>query len=119
VSSGEPSSTKPDLYVIARIIQVLKESGKMNRTALATSTSLAYDRLARYLEWMEARKFVRLDEEGAVVITDRGIETYDELVRWIMQYVGKLRFPKTLVERRNGERQGKEEDYDDGGKDEE
>lgn len=42
-------SSKPDLYVIARIIKTLKEKNSMNRTALATSTGLAYDKLVKYL----------------------------------------------------------------------
>lgn len=93
MNSGEPIS-KPDLYVLARIIKALKEQQKLNRTALATSTGLAYDRLVKYLEWMEAKEFVRLDSEGRIVLTEKGKATYDELVQWILQYVGKVRFPK-------------------------
>ena len=93
MSSGEPSS-KPDLYVIARIIKVLKEKNKMNRTALATSTGLAYDKLINYLVWMLERKFVEIDRDGNVKLTKEGTEAYDELVRWIMKYVGQLRFPR-------------------------
>jgi predicted transcriptional regulator len=93
LSSGEPSS-KPDLYVIARIIKVLKEKNRMNRTALATSTGLAYDKLINYLVWMLERKFVEIDGNGNVKLTKAGIDAYDELVRWIMKYVGQLRFPR-------------------------
>ena len=93
MSSGEPSS-KPDLYVIARIIKVLKEKNRMNRTALATSTGLAYDKLVKYLGWMSKRKFVEMDADGNVKLTKEGAEVYDELVRWIMKYVGQLRFPR-------------------------
>ena len=67
----------------------------MDRTALATSTGLAYDKLIRYLSWLEEREFVRIDEtDGYVLLTDRGVEAYDGLVKWIMDYVGCLRFPK-------------------------
>jgi predicted transcriptional regulator len=93
MNSGEPTS-KPDLYVIARIIKVLKEKNRMNRTALATSTGLAYDKLVNYLGWMSERKFVELDSDGNVKLTKEGTEAYDELVRWIMKYVGQLRFPR-------------------------
>ena len=51
-------SSKPDLYVIARIIKALKEKNKMNKTALATSTGLAYDKLVKYLAWLSERGFV-------------------------------------------------------------
>lgn len=93
MNSGEQSS-KPDLYVIARIIKALKEKDKMNKTALATSTGLAYDKLVKYLAWMTERGFIKVDENGLVVLTKEGIEAYDDLVHWIMKYVGQLKFPR-------------------------
>lgn len=93
MSYGEQSS-KPDLYVIARIIKALKEKNRMNKTALATSTGLAYDKLVKYLSWMQERKFVEIDENGFVVLTKAGSEAYDDLVQWIMKYVGQLKFPR-------------------------
>ncbi|HZW57665.1 MAG TPA: winged helix-turn-helix domain-containing protein [Nitrososphaerales archaeon] len=96
MSTGEQSrASRPDLYVVARIIKSLKEQNKMNRTALATSTGLAYDKLVKYLDWMQEKQFVRIEGDGGfVVLTERGLETYDGLVKWIMEYVGRLRFPK-------------------------
>jgi predicted transcriptional regulator len=91
LSSGEQSS-KLDLYVIARIIEALKEKKDLNRTALATVTGLSYDRLVRYLTWMSEKGFVRLDEEGVVHLTGEGSRAYDEFVRWILKYIGQLRF---------------------------
>ena len=93
VNSGEPIS-KPNLYVLARVIKVLKEKTRVKRTALATSTGLSYDRLIKYLDWMVVRGFVKVDSNGFVSLTKLGAETYEELVKWILQYVGKLRFPK-------------------------
>ena len=93
MNSGEPIS-KPDLYVLARIIKVLKERKSLNRTTLATSTGLSYDRLVKYLEWMSDKGFVELDSNGDVLLTKLGTETYDRLVNWILKYVGKVRFPK-------------------------
>jgi predicted transcriptional regulator len=93
MNSGEPIS-KPDLYVLARVIRVLKERGKTNKTALATSTGLSYDRLMKYLVWMANKGFIELDPSGDVVLTKLGASTYDQLVKWILMYVGKLRFPK-------------------------
>ncbi len=90
----EPSS-KLDLYVIARIIKALKEKNRrMNRTALATATSLSYDALVRYLAWMSERKFVEIDENGYVNLTKAGAKSYDEFVSWIMKYVGQLKFSR-------------------------
>jgi predicted transcriptional regulator len=91
LSSGEQSS-KLDLYVIARIIEALKEKKNLNRTALAMVTGLSYDRLVRYLTWMSEKGFVKLDEEGIVYLTDEGRRAYDELVQWILKYIGHLRF---------------------------
>ena len=93
MNSEEPIS-KPDLYVLARIIKTLKERKKLNRTVLATSTGLAYDRMARYLTWMQSKGFVEFDEAENVTLTPKGAETYDNLVKWILEYVGKVRFPK-------------------------
>jgi len=93
LKSGELSS-KPDLYVIARIIKALKEKNRMNKTALATSTGLAYDKLVKYLAWMSEKGFVVVDENSLIILTEEGSEAYDELVGWIMKYVGQLKFPR-------------------------
>lgn len=93
VNTGEPIS-KPDLYVLARIIKVLKERKKLNRTNLATYTGLSYDRFVKYLEWMNTKGFVEINSDGEVILTKLGEETYDRLVNWILKYVGKVRFPK-------------------------
>lgn len=66
----------------------------MNRTALATSTGLAYDKLVKYLAWMSEREFVRIDGDGFVTLTDAGARSYDELVQWILKHVGRLKFPR-------------------------
>ena len=93
VNTEEPIS-KPDLYVLARIIKVLKERKKLSRTALATCTGLSYDRFVKYLDWMASKGFVEINSDGEVLLTKLGVETYDRLVNWILQYVGKVRFPK-------------------------
>ena len=66
----------------------------MNRTALATSTGLAYDKLVKYLTWMSERDFVRIDGDGFVMLTEAGARSYDELVQWILKHVGRLKFPR-------------------------
>ena len=93
MNSGEPIS-KPDLYVLARVIKTLKEKNKMNKTALATCTGLSYDRLVKYLDWMANKGFIEFDSSGDVVLTKLGAETYDQLVKWILLHVGRVRFPK-------------------------
>lgn len=93
MNSGEPIS-KPDLYVLARVIKTLKEKGKTNKTSLATATGLSYDRLIKYLNWMTKKGFIEFDPNDDVVLTKIGTQTYDQLVKWILQYIGKVRFQK-------------------------
>ena len=93
MSSGEPIS-KPDLYVLARVIKVLKEKKRIKRTALATATGLSYDRLIKYLDWMSQKGFIKINSYDQILLTNLGIETYDSLVNWILHYNGKVRFPK-------------------------
>ncbi len=92
--SSQMSSSKPDLYVIARIIKALKEKNCMNKTALATATGLSYDKLIKYLEWMTEKDFVEIDNSGSVTLTKTGLEAYNQLVQWIMKHVGKLKFQR-------------------------
>jgi len=98
VSSEEKQNSeqpqKLDLYVIARIIIVLKEKGAINKTNLATFTGLAYDRLARYISWMLEKKLIISNEDGIISLSEEGLKSYNELVDWIMRYIGKVRFPK-------------------------
>ncbi len=93
MNSGE-SISKPDLYVLARVIKTLKEQSKTNKTALATATGLSYDRLIKYLTWMSDKGLIQFDSNDDASLTKLGVDTYDELVKWILQYVGKVRFPK-------------------------
>lgn len=93
MNSVQPNS-KPDLYVVAKIISVLKDGGGIKRTEIATKTGVAYDRLSKYVDWMNQEGLLKIDEEGDISLTKIGIETYDKLVKWILQYVGKLKFPR-------------------------
>ena len=71
-----------------------QSKNKLNRTTLATSTGLSYDRLMKYLAWMSKKGLVQFDLDDDVLLTKLGADTYDELVKWILQYVGRVRFPK-------------------------
>ena len=93
MGSSQPAS-KPDLYVVARIVNVLREQGPMKRTQLSVTTRLSYDTLVKYLAWMNHRGFISIDAEENVVLTKEGEEVYDRLVKWILEHVGKLRFPR-------------------------
>jgi predicted transcriptional regulator len=82
---------KPNLYVLARIIKTLMDNESMKRTNLAQASGLSYDKLQRYLNWMSERGLVTIDGDGYVRLTKEGAKTYDELVQWIIRYVGSLR----------------------------
>jgi len=84
---------RPDLYLVARILYSLAEEGSSNRSNLSVKTGLAYDRLVNYLSWMEDKNLVTNDN-GIISITLEGMRSYGKLVNWIMEYVGKLNFPK-------------------------
>ena len=93
MSSGQPGS-KPDLYVVARIVNALREKGPVKRTELSAMTGLSYDTLVKYVQWMEEKGFVKLDAQENVTLTQEGFQVYDRLVKWILEYVGRLRFPR-------------------------
>ncbi len=80
--------------MIARIVNVLRDSGPTKRTQLAVLTRLSYDALVRYLDWMNHKGLVSFDSDENVRLTQEGYQVYDRLVTWILEYVGKLRFPR-------------------------
>ncbi|NAZ28577.1 MAG: hypothetical protein GU355_04665 [Caldivirga sp.] len=87
-------SFKPNLYVLARIIKTLMDNGVMRRTNLAQASGLSYDKLQRYLNWMSERGLIIMDGDGYVRLTEEGAKAYDELVQWIIRYVGSLRLSR-------------------------
>lgn len=94
MKGSDRASSKPDLYVIARIIYTLREQGNLKRTRLATLTGLSYESLTRYLEWMNDKGFLKNSVEGEVTLTEEGHKVYESLVKWILKNIGQLRFPR-------------------------
>lgn len=72
----------------------MKKKKKINKTALAISTELSYDKLVRYLDWMSKKGWVIVDVNGSVTLTKAGSEIYEELVQWIVKHIGQLKFPR-------------------------
>ncbi|KUO89026.1 MAG: hypothetical protein AT712_00555 [Caldivirga sp. CIS_19] len=66
----------------------------MRRTNLAQASGLSYDKLQRYLNWMSERGLIIMDGDGYVRLTEEGAKAYDELVQWIIRYVGSLRLSR-------------------------
>ncbi len=83
-----PSMDRPDLYVIARLLEKLwREEKPMLRTRLQVAANVNYDIFMRYLAWMAERRLVELqgfdDGHERVVLTAEGMEAYKRLVQWI------------------------------------
>ena len=43
---------------------------------------------------MAGKGLIKFDINDDVLLTAEGSKAYDEIVKWILQYVGKVRFPK-------------------------
>ncbi len=66
----------------------------MNKTRLSVTIGMAYDRLVVYLDWMKSKDLV-VEEDSQVKLTEKGINSYNKLVDWVIENVGKLDFHKT------------------------
>jgi len=40
------------------------------------------------------KRICRIGFEGFVYLTEKGEEAYEKLVKWILEHVGRLEFPK-------------------------
>lgn len=80
-----PSSPRPDLYVVGRILEaLLREQGPMRKTRLQMAAGVNYSVFQRYCEILEKRGLLRLvpDPEGGelVELTVRGQEALHFLI---------------------------------------
>lgn len=85
---------RPDLYVVARILDSLRRSDRdLNRTQLQIASGMNYTLFQHYLELVVARGLVELvDEQGRpqlVRLTAKGYEALMFLVRGIEKVVGE------------------------------
>jgi len=86
---------RPDLYVLARFLDILYEYGEpMKKTNLQMRTGLNYARFSEYFEWLSSHGFLqRKDEEGAELysLSPQGIDAYHRLVAWIRETMKGMR----------------------------
>lgn len=88
---------KPDLYVVARFLDILYEQGTpMKRTSIQMRLGVNYPRFTEYLDWLMAKGFVMRDdgfeESGEVYrLTDKGNEAYHRIVDWIRETMDGIR----------------------------
>jgi len=85
-------SERPDLYVVARILEKLWRVGEpMVKTRLQIAANVNYDVFSKYLSWLISRKLVILvGSQGSherVAITEKGRAAYRRLVEWIDEFV--------------------------------
>lgn len=83
---------RPDLYVVARILERLhREGDPVLRTRLQLASRVNYDTFTKYLDWMLAKQLVRLvpleNGHDGVALTPEGERSYGTLVRWINEII--------------------------------
>lgn len=86
--TDQPPLEKPDLYVVARLLERLwRQDVPIARTRLQVATNVNYDVFRRYLAWMVERGFVAFENSSdgheGIVLTDKGGEAYRKLVQWM------------------------------------
>ncbi len=66
-----------NLEVIRRIREVLYDEGRMKRTRLALKANVQYNRLLKYVRWLESIGAIQLISDGKytdILITEKGKE---------------------------------------------
>jgi len=89
---GRAPEWKPDLYVVARILEHLwRSSDPMLKTRLQAAANVNYDVFKRYLEWLMTSGLATLtlsnDGHEKVSLTAKGDDAYRRLVQWIDEVV--------------------------------
>ena len=79
---------KPDLYVVARFLDVMFKNGSgMKKTNIQMLLGVNYPRFVQYLEWLLAHDLVSasIDDEGVerIRLTPKGIDSYHRFVDWM------------------------------------
>ena len=90
--AGSPPLDRPDLYVVARLLERLwRQDAPVVKTRLQVAANVNYDVFTRYLEWMKGRGLVSLENSAdgheRVALTPKGRESYRTLVLWIHEIV--------------------------------
>jgi predicted transcriptional regulator len=80
---------KPDLYVVARFLDIMYRNGPaMRKTNIQMLLGTNYPRFIEYLDWLLKHDLVteKLDQEERterILLTPKGIDSYHRLVDWI------------------------------------
>jgi predicted transcriptional regulator len=86
---------KPDLYVVARFLDVLWwDTVGMKKTPLQMSVGLNYQTFLKYLDWLEKHELVNItkdDQTERVKLSKKGIDAHKRLVEWIKETMKDLK----------------------------
>jgi predicted transcriptional regulator len=83
---------KPDLYVVARFLDIMYRNGGpgMKKTNIQMLLGVNYPRFIEYLDWLlkhdlVVEKFDEGDRSERIALTPKGIDSYHRLVDWIKE----------------------------------
>jgi predicted transcriptional regulator len=81
---------KPDLYVVARFLDIMYRNGSaMKKTNIQMLLGVNYPRFIEYLDWLLEHELVaeKIDEEKVerITLTPKGIDSYHRFVDWIKE----------------------------------
>jgi predicted transcriptional regulator len=87
---------KPDLYVVARFLDVLWwDTVGMKKTPLQMSVGLNYQTFLKYLDWLEKQELIKItaDDDGneRITLSDKGMDAHKRLVEWIKETMKGLK----------------------------
>jgi predicted transcriptional regulator len=83
---------RPDLYVVARILERLwREEQPMVKTRLQVASKVNYDVFRRYVSWMDGKALIQIENSNdgheRISLTPKGEEAYRKLVQWINEII--------------------------------
>lgn len=83
---------RPDLYIVARILERLwREEKPMLKTRLQIASNINYDVFRKYTSWMANHGLIAAetadDGHERLHLTPKGEEAYKKLVQWINEVI--------------------------------
>jgi predicted transcriptional regulator len=89
---------RQDMNIVTRLLEMLwREGSPMGRTRLQVVAGLDRDVFIKFLEWMLSKDLVSMipgdDGHERILLTEKGMESYTKLVRWINEVVRGVHIP--------------------------
>ena len=87
---------KPDLYVVARFLDVLWwDTVGLKKTQLQMSVGLNYQTFLKYLDWLEKHELIKITSDNGserITLSKKGMDAHKRLVEWIKETMRGLKF---------------------------